>query len=280
MKQAQLINQLTIRLAGGTTFLHKRIITRRILHSRDLLRELISRDIKVRYKRSIIGTLWSILNPLAQLLVLYFVFTFILPTRIPNFVAFLLIGILAWSWFSSALDAGTGSIVNNAAIIRKPGFPNSILPVVSVSTQLVHFLLALPILIIFILLSHLPLTLAVVALPFVIIIQFLMILSLVYILATVNVSFRDTKYLLQIFLMLGFYLTPIFYDPQFIPASLVPLYNLNPMVHIIGAYRSIFMDGQLPSFAPLAVVGLVSSFILIMGYRFFKHASFKFVEET
>ncbi|MFO7662960.1 MAG: ABC transporter permease, partial [Chloroflexota bacterium] len=183
------------------------------------------------------------------------------------------------SWFSSALDAGTGSIVNNAAIIRKPGFPNSILPVVSVSTQLVHFLLALPILIIFILLSHLPLTLAVLALPLVITTQFLLILSMVYVLATVNVSFRDTKYLLGIFLMLGFYLTPIFYDPQFIPEKLVLIYNLNPMVHIIGAYRSIFLDGQLPSFTPLAIIGLISSFVLLLGYRYFKVASFKFVEE-
>jgi lipopolysaccharide transport system permease protein len=279
MKQAQLLNLLSMWSAGGTSFLHNRIETRQILHGRDLLRELISRDIKIRYKRSVIGTLWTILNPLAQLMVLNFVFTYILPTRIPNFVSFLLVGILAWTWFSSALEAGTGTIVSNAAIIKKPAFPNAILPIVSVSTQLVHFLLALPILFVFVLLGNLPVTASVLALPLVITTQFLLILSLVFILATVNVSFRDTKYLLRIVLMLGFYLTPIFYDPEFIPDNLVPLYNLNPMVHVIGAYRSIFLEGQLPSFAPLVIISLASCCVLFFGYRYFKNASYKFVED-
>jgi lipopolysaccharide transport system permease protein len=257
----------------------KAIAARRLVHARDLLRELVSRDMKVRYKRSVIGTVWSILNPLAQLVVLYFVFHYILPTNIPNFVAFLLVGILVWNWSSSALTAGTGAIVDNAVLIRRPGFPIALLPVVSVTTQLIHFLLALPVLILFVLLSRLPLTPAALALPLVIAIQFLLLLSLTYGLATIHVTFRDTKYLLEIFLMFGFYLSPIFYQPTSIPEQFQPLYNLNPMVHIIEAYRSILLEGRLPPLLPLAAVGLVSLILLVLGFRLFRHASYRFVEE-
>jgi lipopolysaccharide transport system permease protein len=257
----------------------KVVASRRLAHARDLLRELVSRDMKVRYKRSAIGAIWSILNPLAQLVVLYFVFYFILPTNIPNFVAFLLVGILVWSWFSSALSVGTGAIVDNAVLIRRPGFPIALLPVVSVTTQLIHFLLALPILILFVLFSKLPLTPAVLALPLVIAIQFVLILSLTYGLATIHVTFRDTKYLLEIFLMFGFYLSPIFYQPSSIPEQFQTIYNLNPMVHIIGAYRSILLEGQLPPFLPLAIVGFASLILLGLGFRLFRHASYRFVEE-
>jgi lipopolysaccharide transport system permease protein len=257
----------------------KAIASRRLAHARDLLRELVSRDMKVRYKRSVIGTVWSILNPLAQLVVLYFVFHYILPTNIPNFVAFLLTGILVWSWFSSALSVGTGAIVDNAVLIRRPGFPIALLPVVSVMTQLIHFLLALPILILFVLFSQLPLTPAVLALPLVIAIQFVLILSLTYGLATFHVTFRDTKYLLEIFLMFGFYLSPIFYQPTSIPEQFQPIYNLNPMVHIIGAYRSILLEGRLPPLFPLAVIGMVSIILLVLGFRLFRYASYRFVEE-
>jgi lipopolysaccharide transport system permease protein len=150
---------------------------------------------------------------------------------------------------------------------------------VSVTTQLLHFLLALPVLALFVVLSRLPLTPAVLALPLVVAIQFVLIISLVYALATVHVTFRDTKYLLEIFLMFGFYLSPIFYQPQSIPKQWQFLYNLNPMVHIIEAYRSILLSGQLPPLLPLTVISTVSVIILLLGYRLFRQASYRFVEE-
>lgn len=255
------------------------LVSRRLWHSWDLLRELVSRDMKVRYKRSLIGAIWSILNPLAQLVVLYFVFTYILPSNIPNFITFLLIGILVWSWFSSALSAGTGAIVDNAVLIRRPGFSIAVLPVVSVTTQLVHFLLALPILLIFVLTGGITLTPALLALPGIIAIQFILILSLVYWLSTIHVSFRDTKYLLEIFLMLGFYLSPVFYQPESIPERFQLIYNLNPMVHIMGAYRAVLISGEPPPLEPLVIIGMISAVALSLGYRHFMHTSYRFVEE-
>lgn len=266
-------------LTENVALKNKTLLPRRIQHGWDLLREMVSRDMKVRYKRSVIGIIWSILNPLAHLAVLFFVFSFILENNIPNFAIFLFCGVLPWSWFNTGLNAGAGTIVSNAPLIRKPGFPVSILPVISVTTQLVHFLIALPILVFGVLLSGMALTPAVAALPLVIVVQFVTMLSLVYILAAINVKFRDTKYLLEIALFLGFYLSPIFYQPQRIPPEILPIYNLNPMVHIITAYRSIFLSGTFPALLPLLMVGSVSLVLLTLSHRLFMYSSYRFVEE-
>jgi lipopolysaccharide transport system permease protein len=245
----------------------------------DLLRELVSREMKLRYKRSMLGIAWSLLNPLAQLLVFNFVFQLVLPLNIPNFTLFLFIGVLAWSWFQSSLVAATGAIVDNRELIRRPGFPIAVLPVVTVSTNLLHFLLALPILMLFVLAADLPITRALLALPLVVLVQFILTLGMAYFLATFHVSFRDTQYLVGILLLLGFYLTPIFYDIQALPAHYQMIYGLNPMVHILNGYRAIFISGELPNLLSLTLLGLLSLVLLGVGYRIFMRTSYHFVEE-
>lgn len=253
--------------------------TREIIYLRDLLRELVARDIKLRYRRSILGMAWSLLNPLAELLVLTFVFTFILPVRVPNFIVFLYIGILSWTWFRSSLYNGTSVIVNNRELIRLPGFPIAILPVVATASNFIHFLLSLPILGVFIALSGVNIKGTVVLLPLVMTIQFLFTISLIYFLAAVHVTFRDTQYLLGIALMLGFYLSPIFYQVKNVPPQYLPFYNLNPMVHIIESYRSILLFGSLPEVRNIAVIAGISLALLIIGLVIFRRASLQFVEE-
>ena len=250
-----------------------------IFYLRDLLRELIVRDLKLRYRRSVLGLAWSLLNPLAELLVLTFVFTYLLPLNIDDFPVFLYTGLLAWNWFRASLSSGSNVIVNNRGLIRLPGFPVPILPIVTTASYFVHFVLSLPILVIFLYLYKIPLSAAVIALPFVMAVEFLFIISLVYFLAAIEVTFRDTQYLLNIILMLGFYLSPVFYDVNRIPDEILPIYNLNPMVHIIGAYRAIFLDGVLPEIVPLLIIGGISAVLLWLGYSFFMRASFQFAQE-
>jgi lipopolysaccharide transport system permease protein len=245
----------------------------------DLLATLVNRDMKLRYKRSVLGIAWSLLNPLAQLLVFGFIFHFILPMSIPNYTVFLFIGILAWNWFQSALNQATGAIVENGELIRYPGFPVMVLPIVSVTSHLIHFLIALPILILFMILSGVAFSGALLALPLVITLQFFLSLSLAYLVATLHVTFRDTQYLLGIALMLGFFLTPIFYSMDEIPEQLTSLYQLNPMLHLINAYRSIFLTGTFPEARPLLILGAVCLGLLWIGYRAFSRASNHFVEE-
>jgi lipopolysaccharide transport system permease protein len=253
--------------------------SQRLTYLRDLLREMVVRDMKLRYKRSVLGAAWSLLNPLAQLLVFSFLFRRVLPLEIPNYSTFVFCGVLAWNWFQTALILATGAITDNRELIKRPGFPTIILPVVTVTTNLIHFLLALPILLFFILLGGGKLTGVVLALPLVILLQFLLTLSLGYLIATFHVTFRDTQYLLGVFLMLLFYLTPVFYDASIIPARYQAIYRLNPMLHLIDAYRAILIHGMPPDFTTLAILGVLGIGLLGIGYTVFERASYRFVEE-
>jgi lipopolysaccharide transport system permease protein len=247
---------------------------------RDLVIELVLRDLHLRYKRSILGILWSLLTPLAQLLVFRFIFTVVLPLNVPNYTAFLFTGILVWTWLQSSLDQAAGSIVDNRELVRLAGFPVAILPIVTVASNLTQFLFALPILALFLWLGGgVPLTAAPLLLPVLIAIQFLFILSVAYFVAALQVTFRDVKHLLQIAIMLGFYLTPVFYELHQAPARYAALYRLNPMVHLIGAYRTVLLHGAVPPAGPLAWVTAASAVMLFLGYRLFARASSHFVDE-
>lgn len=252
---------------------------RQWIYYRDLLRELVVRDMKLRYKRSVIGVAWSLLNPLIQLLVLQLIFRLVLPLNIPNYTSFLFTGLLAWNWFQTALYTAAGSIVDGRELVKRPGFPVAVLPAVTVSVSFLHFLLALPILLVFLLFSGIPLTAAALILPGVYLIQFLLTLGPAYLLATIHVRFRDTQYLLGVFLLLGFYLSPVFYDAAVIPERFQWLYSLNPMAILIDAYRQALIYGQLPRLPLLAALGIFSLVLFWVGYRVFQRASARFPEE-
>jgi lipopolysaccharide transport system permease protein len=252
---------------------------RRLIYLRDLLRELVARDIKLRYKRSVFGIAWSLLNPLFQMLVFVFLSRRVLSLDIPNYPSFVYTGVLAWSWFQSALLLTTGAITGNRELVRRPGFPTAILPVVTVTTNLIHFLLALPVPLIFLVLGGGRLTGAILALPLVILLQFLLILGLGYLVATVQVTFRDTQHLLGVFFSLLFYLTPVFYDASMVPARYQTLYRLNPMLHLITAYRAILIQGDLPDLVALLALGVLIGVLLWLGHTVFTRASYRFAEE-
>ena len=252
---------------------------RHIIYLYDLLRELVARDIKLRYKGSILGVAWSLLNPLSQLLVFSFIFEYVLPLNIANYSSFLFTGLLAWSWFQAALFAAATVIVDGRSLIRRPGFPAAILPIVSVATNLVHFLLALPVLLAFLLLSGIPLKASVLLLPALIALQAAFTVGLAYFVATFHVTFRDTQHLIGVFLLLFFYLTPIFYDATFVPEQFQSLYHLNPLLHLLDAYRAVLLRGEMPEPEPLLVLACLSTVLLFLGYRVFLRASYRFVEE-
>jgi len=251
----------------------------RVVHLRDLLFALVGRDLKVRYKRSVLGIAWSLVNPLAQLLVFVFVFGHVLNLGGPRYSVVVFTGVLAWSWFSTSIMQGAGAIVDNRQLIRRPGFPSAILPVVAGTTNLIHFLLALPVLLLFALIDGSPFGWSLLLLPLVIAVQSLLILGITYVVAMLQVTFRDTAHLAGLILMMMMYLTPVFYDPAIIPAEYRAVYDLNPMVHIIGAFRDIVVHGQAPALLPLVVVGLVGLGLLGLGYGLFARARAGFVEE-
>jgi lipopolysaccharide transport system permease protein len=249
------------------------------MYVRDLLRELIARDIKLRYRGSLLGIAWTLLNPLAELLVLLFVFGSVLRVNFPYFGAYLFTGLLVYGWFQNSLNLATGAIVGNRELVRRPGVPSVILPIVTVASNLVHFILSLPILLGLLILSGIHITSAVLALPVLIAIEFVFIVGLAYPVATIHVWFRDTQHVLRVALQLLFYLTPIFYEVSSVPPPLQPFYRLNPMAPMIDAYRAVLVLGEWPKSASVLYLTLVSVTLLLVGVTWFRRASHRFADE-
>jgi lipopolysaccharide transport system permease protein len=256
-----------------------RVYRRKIAHFFDLLRVLVDRDMKLLYKRSALGIAWTLINPLLQLAVFSFVFRSVIPINIPQFSSFAFSGLLIWTWSQTALFQATGLITSNKALIRQPNFPTAILPVVTTMTGLIHFLLALPVLIIFLAVDGVQPSSVLFVLPLLMVIQFVLTVGLAYPLAALNVTFRDTQHTLGVLLQMLFYLTPIFYDLNSVPKEFQPFYQLNPMVPLLEAYRAILLKGTQPDWQALLIVSLVVAVILPIGLAIFRRQSNTFVEE-
>jgi lipopolysaccharide transport system permease protein len=255
------------------------IVTHPWVQRWDLLRELVSRDIKLRYRGSLLGVLWTLLNPLAELLVLLFVFSVVFPSTIPNFPAYLFLGLITYGWFQTAVNFATGAVVGNRELVRRPGVPVLLLPVVTVASNLVHFLLSLPILWTLLLLNGVAVTAAVVFLPALIAIEFVLILGFAYPVAIVHVWFRDTQHVLRVALQLLFFLTPIFYATDAVPENVRWFYRVNPMAHMVDAYRAVLLRGELPTAASLLYLTVLSVALLLLGLAWFRRASYRFPDE-
>jgi lipopolysaccharide transport system permease protein len=252
---------------------------RNVFQATGLIRELIGRDIKLRYRGSLLGVLWTLLNPLTELLVLMFVFGLVLRLGIPNFPAYLFTGLLAFGWFQTSLNFATASVAGNRELVRRPGVPVSVLPVITVASNLVHFMLALPILFGLLLFTDVSIGWTVVLLPIVMAVEFVLILGLAYPLAAIHVWFRDTQHVLRIALQLLFYMTPIFYETRHLPERVRFFYGLNPMVQIVDAYRAVLLRGEMPDPQGFSYLMVVSVLLLTAGYTWFRRTSYRFPDE-
>jgi lipopolysaccharide transport system permease protein len=257
---------------------------RQVIYYRDLLWSLVVRELKVLYKRSVLGVAWTLLNPLLQLLVFSIIFQQVLKAGegIDHYISYAFSGLLIWGWTQSALFQATGLITGNRPLIRQPTFPVPILPIVTVTTGLIHFILALPALAIIMALDHISLTWNILLFPVLLGLQFILTLSFAYPLAALNVTFRDTQHTLGVILQLLFYLLPIFYTvhDKNIPEWLQTFYAWNPLVILIEAYRAILLDGKLPPTSGLLTLVAIGCVLLPIGYRIFQRQSERFVEEV
>ncbi|MEJ7607383.1 MAG: ABC transporter permease [Bryobacteraceae bacterium] len=225
-----------------------------LIQLRDVVHVLIVRDMKLRYKRSVLGVLWSLLNPLLQLSVFYVVFRFILPVSRPHFAIFLFSGLLSWNWFQSSVQAGCTAITDHGSLVRQPRFNALVLPLVTVLSNLLHFLIALPILLIGAWSSGILYAPALLAIPVLIAAQLLLTLSLVYVLAALHVRLRDTQYLVGSLLLFAFYLSPVLYSTREVPGNFLPYFRLNPLVPILDGYHRVVVEGKFPEMTSLLIV--------------------------
>jgi len=261
-----------------------------IYHYRELIKNLVIRDLKVRYRNSVLGVLWSLLNPLLMTVVFTVVFTLMIPSDIPNYPVFFMCGFLPWSFFSASVMGSTGSIVGNAHLIKKVYFPREILPLSEVLANLVNFLVALTVLFAMLLVFRIPLTPAVLMLPLIILVQVIFCVGMALLLATANVFYRDTQHILEVVMQAWFFLTPIFYPITILPESAhvlgmtinIQLWarRLNPMASIIASYRDALYRGHVSGLDFFLRTAFQCLAILVIGYLVFYRLSRVFGEEV
>ncbi|BAQ64683.1 ABC transporter permease [Geminocystis sp. NIES-3709] len=254
-------------------------LNKHLIYRWDLIYCLVDRNIKILYKRSSLGILWMLIKPLLTLCIYGFVFRSIIPVKLPFFTSYVFTGLLFWNWFNNSVSQCTGVIVQNVNLIKQPYFPINILPIVIVITEWIHLLLAIPILFFFILWESVPLEPVIFLLPFLMLLQFTLILSIGCVLAAINVTFRDTQHTVSILLQMLMYLSGIFYDINTLKPEYQSLLYLNPMVHLLNSYRSIIIYGEFPSLFNLVYLCLLSVCLLPIGIWIFRKQSCYFVEE-
>ena len=249
------------------------------------------RELKARYKNSVLGFFWSLLNPLGMMLVFTFVFTVMWPNnQITNYPIFFLCGFLPWQFFSAGVMTSMYSIIGNSNLIKKVYFPREVLPTASVLANLVNFLLALVVLFGMLFVTHTHLSPYIWLLPVVIVIETCFILGIAFFLSALSVFYRDTMMIMDVVMQAWFFLTPVFYSIAILPSSVEVLgvtlnvhrlmYILNPMASLIAAYRDLLYWGyrtNLDFFLRTAVTSLV---VLVVGYGFFLRYSHRFGEEV
>lgn len=252
---------------------------------RGLIQSLVARELKARYRGSVLGFFWSFFNPLLLLLVYTFVFNHVLEQRneyAQPYALFLFCGLLPWTWFSTSLNESAGVLISGGNLIKKVLFPAEILPIVNVLANMVHFLLGLPILALFMIWSGKPLHPTQLAwFPVVLLVQLVLTLGFALIISALTVHFRDIRDILSNLLTVWFFVTPIIYPWQEAPASIKPYLNLNPFMHLAVSYQEIlFFEGPFGHLRLLLLLGVISVVFFLAGYFLFDRLRDTFAEEV
>jgi len=237
----------------------------------DLILNLVRRNFVLRYKGSILGVFWSILLPLIQLLVLVFLFRKVVPLGIEDYAAFVFSALLPWNWFSSSLQSAGQLFLNNRDLMRRPQFTPSTLMIIAALTEMLTFLISIPILLALLILHGREITLFLLFFPLLLLIQGVFIVGLGLIIAVLNVFYRDVAHIVSVAVMLLFYLTPIFYRPQAIAREYQFLFTWNPMVSLIQSYRNIFFYGTAPEANALFLTSMISVGACLGGYLLYHY---------
>ena len=246
-----------------------------IYQRRELLWQMVAREVKARYKQSVLGYFWVILNPLAQMLVMSFAFSIIL--RIPTNAAanipyslFLFTALLPWNLFTNSLASAAASLVGSSSLITKIYFPRTILVISTIFAKIIDFIFAISILVIYMIIYQIPITWNILWVIPIFLIQQIFTLGLSLFFAAANLLYRDIQYLLNMILLLWMYATPVIYSADSIPDKYKILFQINPIAVFINAYRQVILGGGEPKYSSLAIGLLVSVITLLIGFSYFK----------
>jgi ABC-type polysaccharide/polyol phosphate export permease len=259
---------------------------RQLFRYRGLIQSLVARDLKARYRGSVLGFFWSFVNPLLLLLIYSFVFTVVITrpetSALEPFALFMFCGILPWTWFSSSLLESSYVLIAGGNLIRKVLFPAEVLPIVTVLAGLVHFCLGLPILAaFFVYYGHAVFPADLLWFPVIVAVQLALTLGLSLLASALTVHFRDLRDLLANILTLWFFATPIIYALTEAPAAVRPFLNMNPFTHLAVAYQEVlFIDGPYTAWPRLLAIGGASIAVLWIGYFTFDRLRDTLAEEV
>lgn len=239
-------------------------------HLQDIFLELLHKEFKIRYKSKVLGYFWSLANPLANALVYYIVFGILMKSRQENYAIFLITALFPWQWIANSVSASPMSFISNAKLVKKISFPRNMIQFVTVFQDMAHFIISVPIILVFMYIYNIsPSVTWIWGFPLLCAIQFMIVYSISLMLSTINLFFRDTERLVQIFIMYLFYFTPILYSIDKIPERFHNLLYFHPFAPIIISWRKLFLYGELHwnYIGASAIFGIIALFIATKIYN-------------
>ena len=240
-----------------------------IKKSKYVLANFVNQELTVKYKRSALGFLWSLLNPMATMIISSVVFGSIMRFDLKDFVVFLYAGMLPWNFFGISADFCGVSILNNEGFIKKIYLPKIVFPLSTVCAQFINMLLSMIALIFFMLILGAMVTVALVFLPVAFLLMFIWTLGFSLLMAAVNVYFRDMRYIMSVVMNAWYYLTPILYPITSIPEKLRPVFYLNPGYYLVDMFRSPIYYNVFPPANNIAIAALCAFGVFFVGLAYF-----------
>lgn len=264
-------------LQGGYETFGLRV--RRWLQLRHAIKYLVLRDLKGRYAGSMMGFFWTVVNPIITLLVFTFLFSIVLKVRFgpeggtANFALYLFCGLLPWLAFQEAVVRSTTVIIDNANLVKKVVFPPKILPVYLMISSFIIELIGLGILVAAAALTTRKLSFYIAFFPLLALLQLLLTLGISWVFACINVFFRDIAHIVGVLLTVWMYSTPIVYPAEIVPGNFKVLITINPMSHLVVAYRDIFLNGKPPEAMGVIILAAAAVALFAIGYKVFTAAA-------
>lgn len=252
---------------------------REVWRYRELLRGLIVRNLKVKYQRSMLGFIWTLLNPLLTIAVLTVVFTYFIKIQVEHYWAFVFSGYFVWNFMLQMLSSATYILAEHAPLRRSVAFPSEVLVLATAASRLVEFLVEMAIAVLLLIVVHhgrIPGSFAL--LPWLIIIQVLLAIGLAMPIATLSVFYSDVQHAIPIVLLMLFYLSPVFYPVTLVPPALLPFYYLNPLAGLLTLFHDALYGGTMPSPTLLACMSIAAIALCAAGYAIFNRYKKLFAE--
>lgn len=247
---------------------------------REMIISLVKKDLRGRYKGSVLGFLWTFINPLLQLVIYTIVFSVIMRAGIEKFYMFLFVALVPWIFFSASITGGSLSILAQQDMVKKIYFPRQVLPIAYVTSSFVNMLFCFIIIFAALMVSGIGINFtALLFLPLIMAVEYVLAMGIAMLSSALTVYFRDLEHILGIVTMAWQYLTPIMYPMDIVPEEFIPIFYANPMTPIIVAYRDILYYKKIPEIGTLLHASILGIVILLLGNIVFTRLQRDFVEE-